>query len=428
MKRKAGNHSTHLTHEERKRILTEIENGSSQTAIAEILGKDNSTIGKEIKKHRVLKFKCALMKECSNYRKCRFGRKCTEDCPDFQQFKCKRRDHSPGACNGCSKHNTCRFDKFHYDPDIADNEYRKNLVESRAGVNLTDEELKHIADVVGPLLKQGQSPFVIISSHPELGICERTLYNYLESGLFRAYGYFSLLDLRRKLYRKAPKYKKYKLKKREDRKFFLGRTYNDYKEFIAQNPTLSVLQMDTVYNSEETGPFIQTFKFLGTGLLFAVLQRKKTAKEMVSGVDLLENVLGTELFRKHAAVLLTDRGSEFMGVYAMEHSADGTKRTSVFYCDPMCAHQKGSLENNHELLRYICPKKTDLYGLGLKNQDKLNLVLSHVNSMPVEKFAGKSPLEMVEFLYPDLYKKLVSFGIVKVERDQITLKPYLLKD
>lgn len=428
MRRKEGLHSTHLTREERGRILTEIEKGASQTAIAKCLEKDNSTIGKEIKKRRILKYKSSLLKECSNYKKCRFGRKCTEDCPDFQQFKCRRRDHSPGACNGCSKYSYCRFDKYYYDPDFADREYRKTLVESRVGVNLTDDELKNIADIAGPLLKQGQSPYVIISNHPELGICERTFYNYLESGLFKEYNHITSYDLRRQPFRKVPKYKKGKLKKRENRKLFIGRTYDDYKDFIAQNSTTSVLQMDTVYNSEQTGPFIQTFKFLDTGLLFAVLQREKTAKVMADGVNYLENVLGTELFRKHAAILLTDRGSEFMNVSAMEYSIDGSKRTSVFYCDPMCAHQKGSLENNHELLRYICPKKTDLYNLGLTNQEKLNLVLSHINSMPVEKFAGKSPLEMTEFLYPDLYKKLVSFGIHKIERDQITLKPYILKD
>ncbi|EET58773.1 hypothetical protein BRYFOR_09232 [Marvinbryantia formatexigens DSM 14469] len=40
---------------------------------------------------------------------------------------------------------------------------------------------------------------------------------------------------------------------------------------------------------------------------------------------------------------------------------------------------------------------------------------------------NKSPLELAEFLYPDLYEKLLAFGIHPVEKDQVTLKPYLLK-
>ncbi len=54
------NKEKHLTLKERRIIRTGIENGSTKTAIAETIGKDNSTIGKEIKLHRVLqpRFHC----------------------------------------------------------------------------------------------------------------------------------------------------------------------------------------------------------------------------------------------------------------------------------------------------------------------------------------------------------------------------------
>lgn len=127
-------------------------------------------------------------------------------------------------------------------------------------------------------------------------------------------------------------------------------------------------------------------------------------------------------------VLLTDRGSEFYAAKDMETGVDGTTRTRVFYCDPMQSGQKGSIENNHIQLRYILPKQTDLVSLGLTDQDALNLVLSHLNSAPVEKFGGKSPLEVTSFMYHDLYEKLISYGIKEIEKDRIVLKPYLLKN
>ena len=43
------NEFTHLTLEERRVILTGIRNGSTKTAIAQTIGKDKSTVGKEIK-------------------------------------------------------------------------------------------------------------------------------------------------------------------------------------------------------------------------------------------------------------------------------------------------------------------------------------------------------------------------------------------
>ena len=101
-----------LTLEERRIIETGIRNASTKTAIARILGKDKSTIGKEIKLHRCLSYKCALKRECASYRKCKHGRECQEGRPDYSPFKCSRRDRSSGACNGCSSRSSCRFNKL----------------------------------------------------------------------------------------------------------------------------------------------------------------------------------------------------------------------------------------------------------------------------------------------------------------------------
>lgn len=422
-----SNSFSHLTLEERRIILTGITNGSSKTAIAETIGKDKSTVGKEIKLHRRLKHKCRLPLECSNYRKCVHGRLCVTDCPDYIPFKCSRRDRTPGACNGCANWQKCHFNKYTYCPEDAQMDYRTVLIDSRQGVNLTSAEAKAIADIIGPLLKQGQSPYQIVTNHPELGISEKTLYNYIEGDVFHEIAGITVMDLRRQVSRKMSKKKAKGYKKRADRKYLLGRTYRDYRTYLECNPDVFVTQMDTVYNDETNGPFIQTFKFVNAGVLFAILQDSKTAESMKQGVDLLESVLGAQVFRKYVHVLLTDRGSEFTAADAMETGMDGTRRTRVFYCDPMQSGQKGTLENKHIELRYILPKGTNLRELGLVDQKSLNLAISHVDSAPVEKLGGRSPLDVAEFMYHDLYEKLYSFGIRNIEKDKVVLKPYLLK-
>lgn len=424
---KTPNSFTHLTLEERRIILTGITNGSTKTAIARTIGKDKSTVGKEIRLHRKLTYKCKMPLECNNYRKCSFGRQCTPDCPSYSPFRCSRRDRSPGACNGCPSWNHCRFDKYKYIPEDAHLDYRSRLADSRQGVNLTVQQAKAMAAVIAPLLKQGQSPYQIITGHPELGISEKTLYNYIEQDVFHEIAGITVMDLRRQVSRRLPGKKAAGYKKRTDRKYLAGRTYKDYKAFLAENPEASVVQMDTVYNDGTSGPFIQTFKFVKTGLLFAVYHTEKTSFSMLEGVNLLESILGRTLFRKYVCVLLTDRGSEFSAADAMENGSDGTRRTRVYYCDPMQSGQKGTLENKHVELRYILPRNTDLGALGLTGQDALNLALSHVDSSPVESLGGRSPLELTEFMYPDLYEKLYAFGIRSVPKDQIVLKPYLLK-
>ena len=145
--------------------------------------------------------------ECSNYKKCPFGRECKTDCILYSPFHCKRRDRSPGACNGCTNWRHCRFNKYKYSPEDAWNDYRYTLLDSRQGVNLTVKQAKDIADVIAPLLKQGLSPYQILASHPELGISEKTLYNYIEGDVFHEIAGITALDLRRQVSRKISKKK-----------------------------------------------------------------------------------------------------------------------------------------------------------------------------------------------------------------------------
>lgn len=417
---------SHLTLEERRFILKGISDGCSKAAIAQTIGKDKSTVGKEIKLRRSLVYQCKLGLECNNYRHCVYERQCHSSCPGYAPFKCHRRDRSPGACNGCSNWNTCRFDKYKYSPEKAQQQYEEILADAREGVNLTTKEAEAMGKIIKPLLLQGLSPYQILQIHPELGICEKTLYNYIESGVFHQICGLTVMDLRRKVSRKLSKKKAKKYKKRADYKHLIGRTYKEYKEYMSHHPEVFVTQMDTLYNDETNGPFLQTFKFIDAGILFAILHPQKTAQSMKEGVDYLESILGDQ-FSKYVNVLLTDRGSEFSDANGIETSPDGTKRTRLFYCDPMQSGQKGSLENKHIELRYILPKGKDLKALGLVNQEALNLVLSHVNSAPLEKLGGKSPLELAEFMYHDLYEKLETSGIRKIEKDKIILRPYLLK-
>lgn len=422
----SNNKNLHLTVQERIIIEKGIESGSTKAAIALTIGKDKSTVGKEIKKHRELVHKSSYKINCANMKNCSHNHVC-DNCADFKPFTCNRRDRSPGACNGCSKYTHCRYDKYRYKADFSHKKYREDLVDSRTGINMSYEECKAMADIIVPLIKAGHSPYHIVTNHPELNISEKTLYNYIENGIFREFGPLDI-DLRIKTKRKITKKASNKYKKREDKKYLNGRTYDDFINYTAENKNLSVVEMDTVYNNGSTGPFMQTFKFLDYSFMFIVYQEEKTAKSMVEGVDLLEKILGEDLFSEEVTIIKTDRGSEFCDAEGFEKEENESRRTRIFYCDPMASGQKGSLENNHKEIRYICPKENDLKDLGLNSQEKANLIVSHINSQSKEHLKGKSPLEVMEFMNPALYQKFKDFGIERINKDNIVLKPYLLKD
>ena len=420
----------HLTLAERQIIETGISHGSTKAAIAKTLGKDKSTIGKEIKLHRVKSFSISYPLDCSLFPKCKNRNTflCNLQCPSYIQFTCKRRDRSPGACNGCEKYSRCHYDKYRYSASQADSEYRDSLVSTRLGINATLSQIKELGLLIKPLLAQGQSVYAILQNHPEINLTEKTLYHYIEEGVFQNAGVsITCMDLKRQVRRKLTKKKSIEYSPRKDRSYLKGRTHKEYTEFKEMNPDASVVEMDTVYNDGSNGPFLQTFKFMKYDFLFCVYHQQKTSQDMLEGILLLETILGEQMFNEEVMVLKTDRGSEFILAEQAEIRNDGTRRTRLFYCDPMASWQKGSLENIHLLIRDICPKETDLYALGLDSQEKANRISSHINSYSRKKLYNKTSFSVLKFFNKEMADKLIDQGLTEIPPDQVILKPYLLK-
>ena len=425
----------HMSLDDRQRIEEGIEARKPLREIAKEIGKDPSSVKREIVARRILQqnrgtdypVDCAKYRCCPN-RNARNGSYCLNHmCPEYEKHYCKSRDRTPGACNKCSEHRSCHFPKYIYDANKADRAYHEKLKSSRVGINLTEEEAKKYGEIIAPLIKQGQSPAHVIASHPELPFTERTLYPYIEAGVFLKQ-HLTNCDLRNQVKRRRRKMKKevaVQYKKRKDYSYLEGRKYTDYQTFTALHPTAKVCEMDTVYN-KVTGPFIQTFKFVPLQLQIGIYHEEKTAESMLQGVNLVEKILGGDCFRKYVEVLLTDRGSEFSKADEIEHDSRHRIRTHVFFCDPMQSGEKGSCEQNHTRIRMVLPKKKELKSMGFTDQEAANLLFSHTNSLRVDSLGGESALGFAKKHAPDLYKALVKFGIAHIPSDQVHLKPDLL--
>ena len=147
---------------------------------------------------------------------------------------------------------------------------------------------------------------------------------------------------------------------------------------------------------------------------------------MTKGVSVVKDLI-SPMFNRYKVVILTDRGSEFSKPEEMEKDEKGDKVLNVFYCNPLSPYQKASLENNHIELRYILPKQTDLRKIGLTNQNAINKVCSNINSFKKERLDDKTPWELLRFYYPDVAKKMISFGISEIPGDHVVLLPQALK-
>lgn len=387
--------------------------------IANELDKTQSTIAREINRHKILKphniYKSENLFNCKYFINCKV---CTDKCKIFQPISCKDRDRNIGVCNNCSKLKTCNLDKYFYFAEKAHEEYKYTLTDSRQGVNLNTSELIELAHLICPLIKKGQSIYTILNNHPEIKFCEKTIYNYIEMGLFKDWGVTNI-TLKRKVKRRLPKKQ---LKKRKQPANYTGRTYTDYLEYKIQNPNIVTTEMDTVYNNQ-LGPYIQTFIFENTSFMIGILHKDKTADSMSESLNKFQNKLTDEEYNKLFSILLTDRGSEFAKPQQFEiNISTGEIRSKIFYCDPMQSSQKPHVENNHNFIREILPNGQDWSHL---TQDKINLMFSHINSTPRENLGNKTPYEIFTFIYgKELAEKL---NIQKIAKDEVNTTPRLLK-
>lgn len=95
------------------------------------------------------------------------------------------RYHSICACNHCEKISHCKLDHYFYNANNAHEAYLFHLSDSRQGVNLSKAECSIIAQTITKPLKAGQSLYQILTNHPELGVSVRSLYTYIEDGVFK---------------------------------------------------------------------------------------------------------------------------------------------------------------------------------------------------------------------------------------------------
>lgn len=158
-------------------------------------------------------------------------------------------------------------------------------------------------NIVKPLVMQGQSPYHILTNHPELDVSVKTLYNYIDQGVLLTRN----IDLKRK-----PKFKPRKTEQTRitNREVFNGRTYQDFQ---ALNPE-HFAEMDTVISAKGSDKCILTFFLPDSELFLAYLLNRRTAGAVRAVFDRLEKALGTYRFLTLFETILTDRGSELFFV------------------------------------------------------------------------------------------------------------------
>ena len=414
----------HLTLEEREFIEDKLKENWNFTQIGKELNKHRTTISKEILNHR---FKKNSIQYNSSFANCMYNdtcenagtKSCKKSCSKFKEKNCPLLNTSPYVCNGCPKKTHCRFSKYYYRAKDANKEYNEFKSDSRIGIRLSQEEIYNINNIITPLIRdQHQSINHVFINNPDLLYFSKpTFYSYVNLNLFS----FRNIDLARKVKYK-PRKEDEKRRTRKEAIIRIGRTYNDFNDYMSINPNASVVEMDTVEGIKDGKVFL-TLLFRNSNFMLIFLMQSKTMDEVEKVFLKLKKLVGIDIFKRLFEVILTDNGPEFFNPISIEVDyATGEVLSHVFYCDPYCSYQKGSIEKNHEYIRYILPKKSSFNNLTQKDCD---IIASHINSTSRIILNNKTPYEAVQTLISiDIINKL---NIKFINPNQVDLSPNLLK-
>jgi len=257
----------HLTLEDRNEIQMCLDHGVTFKKIAARVGKDQTTISKEVKRH--IKVNPGSAKKLDKH-----GNPIANICPLLIK--------APFVCNPCSKrHNHCGFQKQLYNAKAAQKDYEALLVEAREGIPLNKQEFYEIDAVISKGIHKGQHLYHILATN-NLGVSKSTVYRHLNRGYLSA----SKIDF--------PRVVKFKPRR---------------------NALTHWIEMDTVIG-RIGGKVLMTFDFTLCNFMFGLLLNDKSSFEVSEKTVGLKATLtgGGFAFGDIIPLLLTDNGGEFSNV------------------------------------------------------------------------------------------------------------------
>lgn len=403
--------------------------------IADYLNRDPRGISYEIKVHRYLTIRSNARNKCGIQNRCRETRlchqcssglckycghtKCNDYCPKFQsEPQCKTIMRFPYVCNGCADIKNCELPKWFYKANKAHDEYRENISQWKSNCQLTDQKLKELNLILSEGVKKGISIDVILKMN-NINHAPSSIYRWINNNLFTVKN----IDLKRKVrYRQRVTNKPKAIA--INYQYLEGRNFSDYGNYILNNPTANIWQMDTIEGVKgENETAVLSLLYTKTNLQLYFKLESICREEVNKVFTSIREYLGTELFQVIFECILTDNGKEFKDPLSIEiDPLTGEKLISVFYCESRRSDQKGKCEKNHEHFRECLPKGISLNPYSISH---IHYISNQVNNYPRKALSYQSPLVASKLFLPEIVFDLNC--LQEITHHHLNLKPIKLK-
>jgi len=217
-------------------------------------------------------------------------------------------------------------------------------------------------------------------------ICTKTVYNYIDKGIFLN---ITNKDLPVKRNKKKGGYKKIRIAYKN----LKGTSIEERDEQINKREEYGHWEMDCVSGKQG-----------GSGAVLLVLSERQSREEIIRKLsektqecvkrelDRLEKRHGRN-FKSIFQTITVDNGGEFLDFERLENSVlkDGRKRTKLYYAHPYSSWERGTNENSNKLIRRFIPKGTDINKISKAGIERIE---HWINNYPRRIFGYKTASEM----------------------------------
>lgn len=209
----------------------------------------------------------------------------------------------------------------------------------------------------------------------DVNFCEKTLYNYIDEGLFMN---LTNDDLPVKKLGKKRMYRHVRAANNQK-----GKSIEERPAEAESKEVFGHWELDTVVGKQGTKSALLVMTERSRGIELVRKIESKSQECVVAELDKLERNLGSKNFREIFKTITCDNGCENLNFEEMERSVPtNIPRTHVYYAHPYSAWERGANECANKLIRRFIPKGSDISKFPKKF---ISYVQKWMNSYPRKK-------------------------------------------
>lgn len=273
-----------------------------------------------------------------------------------------------------------------YKADVAQRRHEENAANKGRSLKI-GSDYKLVEYIEDKIINGHQSPDAIIGRIKaenlkfDKSICTKTLYNYIDAGLFLN---ISNKDLPVKCKPQKRDYKKIRKVALNNKR---GKSISERPEEINNRSKKGHWEIDLVLGKKGTKPAILTLVERKTRKSIYILIKNKTQNEVINAIKKARKKLNGA-FENIFKTITADNGSEFLDSLGIKEAG---KCEEVYYAHPYSSWERGSNENGNRMLRRFIPKGTNIEGI---TEEHLQWIEDWVNNYPRKILGYRTANEM----------------------------------